>query len=208
MISLSKGQKISLSKSNGTALTNARVNITWRDTGSDIDVSAVFLNQHGTFAYGTEYVETLDGWHMEHNGKTSKWAYKSAVYYQNPTGVGVDGIEHSGDVKSGGDHNGETISIQLNRIPNEINAIALVVTSHTETSTANMFGNANPTATVVDGDTGEELFRFELGYDASNFTSADLGELRRIGNGWEFVATGSGIGTSAQGLEDVFRKYI
>ena len=210
LLNLSKGETVTLTKSNGAALVNARVNITWRDTGSDIDVSAVLLGPNEKLAYGMDLIKSVDGVQMKHpdTREASKWAYKSIVYYQNLRGIDVGGIEHSGDVLGGGDHDGETITIQLNNLPSAVNSIALVVTSHSDTGQTNTFGNANPTATVVDADTNEELYRFELAYEASNFTSVDLGDLRRRGNGWEFVATGSGIGTSAQGLSDVIQKYM
>jgi tellurium resistance protein TerD len=174
-VSLSKGQKVSLTKDN-PGLKKVVVGLGWDvnafDTGGSFDLdAAAFL--------------------LADTGKVTK--QEDFVFYGNlshPSGA----VTHLGDNKDGaGDGDDEQIKIDLSLVPAEITKIAFTVTIYEADKRNQNFGQvANAFIRIFNEETGEEMLRYDLGEDFSIETAAVFGELYRNNGEWKFNAIGSG----------------
>ena len=175
-INLSKGQKVSLTKSN-PGLKNIMVGLGWDvnafDTGADFDLDAA------AFMLGS-------------NGKCP--TDQEFVFYGNlehPTGS----VTHMGDNRTGeGEGDDEEMQITLPDIPGSIERIAFTVTIYEAEARRQNFGQvSNAYIRIVDQDTNQELIRYDLGEDFSIETAVVVGELYKHNGEWKFNAIGSGF---------------
>jgi len=174
-ISLSKGQKVSLTKEN-PGLKNVVIGLGWDvnafDTGGDFDLdAAAFL--------------------LTDAGKVSD--QKDFVFFGNlvhPSGS----VQHLGDNLTGvGDGDDEQIKIDLSKVPTNISRIAFTVTIYDAENRRQNFGQVNNAfVCIYDESNGKELVRYDLGEDFSIETAVVFGELYKNGNEWKFNAIGSG----------------
>jgi tellurium resistance protein TerZ len=100
-------------------------------------------------------------------------------------------IRHSGDNLTGeGDGDDESITIDLQRLPQSIETLVLTVNSfrgQTFDKVANAFGR------VVDNRTNRELARFDIS-DSGSHTGLILASVHRSGGEWVFKAIGERAG--------------
>ena len=173
-VSLSKGQKISLTKSN-PGLKKVVVGLGWDvnrfDTGSAFDLdSCAFL--------------------LTDSGKVSK--QEDFVFYGNLKHVS-GAVEHMGDNLTGEGDGDEQIKIDLSAIPSEITKIDITVTIHEAEERKQNFGQvSNSFIRIYNEETGEEILRYDLDEDFSIETAVVFGELYKHGDEWKFNAIGSG----------------
>ncbi len=175
-ISLQKGQKVDLTKSN-PGLSKVVVGLGWDvnkyDGGADFDLdAAVFI--------------------LGENGKVS--SDKDFIFYNNLQGA--DGsIVHQGDNLTGeGDGDDEQVKVDLNKVPANVHKIDFTVTIHEGEERKQNFGQvSNAFIRIFREDTGEELIRYDLSEDFSVETAIVVAELYRNGNEWKFNAIGSGF---------------
>ena len=174
-VSLSKGQKVDLTKTN-PGLTSVVVGLGWDtnkyDGGNDFDLdSSVFL--------------------LGENGKVTNEA--DFVFYNNPQGAN-GAVVHTGDNRTGaGDGDDEEVKINLSDVPANIQRIAFTITIHEADNRNQNFGQvSNSYARIFNEATGEELIRYDLGEDFSIETAIVVGELYRHNGEWKFSAIGSG----------------
>ena len=174
-ISLSKGQKVSLTKGN-PGLSKVVVGLGWDinmfDTGGafDLDTAAFLLTD---------------------TGKVSK--PEDFVFFGNlshPSGS----VQHMGDNLTGdGDGDDEQIKINLSSIPENIVKIAFSVTIYEAEQRNQNFGQVNNAfIRIYNEETGEEILRYDLGEDFSIETAVVFGELYKNNGEWKFNAIGSG----------------
>ncbi|WP_019072683.1 TerD family protein [Streptomyces hokutonensis] len=172
-VNLGKGQQVSLSKSDGSALTSVRMGLGWQAaprkgflaklTGPreiDLDASALL------FA-GRESVDV--------------------VYFQHLTSN--DGsVRHTGDNLVGGAGTGddETILVDLGRVPVHIDQIVFTVNSFTGQTFAEV---QNAFCRLIDETTGQELARYTLS-GGGTYTAQIMAKLYRAGGGWQLKAIG------------------
>ncbi|MCX7748332.1 MAG: TerD family protein [Clostridia bacterium] len=175
-ISLSKGQKVDLTKTN-PGLTKILVGLGWDtnkyDGGADFDLdAAAFL---------------LGG-----NGKVT--SDSDFVFYNNANGGGGSVI-HSGDNRTGaGEGDDEVIKIDLAAVPATIEKIDFTITIHEATQRNQNFGQvSNSYVRILNEETGQEILRYDLGEDYSVETAIVVGELYRNAGEWKFNAIGSGF---------------
>ena len=151
-INLTKGQKVDLTKGN-PGLKKIMVGLGWDvnqfDSGADFDLdAAAFL--------------------LGENGKTP--TEKEFVFYGNlehPSGA----VKHMGDNLTGdGEGDDEQVSVDLSKVPANIQKIAFTVTIY-----------------------DQEIIRYDLGEDFSIETAIVVGELYRNNGEWKFNAIGSGF---------------
>ena len=175
-ISLSKGQKVDLTKGN-PGLKNIMVGLGWDvnafDSGADFDLDAA------AFMVGE-------------NGKCP--TEKEFVFYGNlehPSGS----VQHQGDNLTGaGDGDDEQILVDLGKIPANVTRIAFTVTIYEAETRRQNFGQvSNAFIRIVDEANGQELIRYDLGEDFSIETAVVVGELYRHNGEWKFNAIGSGF---------------
>jgi tellurium resistance protein TerD len=174
-ISLSKGQKVDLTKTN-PGLTKVVVGLGWDtnkyDGGNDFDLdSSVFL--------------------LGENGKVT--SENDFVFYNNQRGAN-GAVVHTGDNRTGaGDGDDEQVNIDLAGIPANIQRVAFTITIHEADKRNQNFGQvSNAYARIFNEATGEELIRYDLGEDFSIETALVVGELYRHNAEWKFSAIGSG----------------
>ena len=174
-IQLSKGQRIDLTKTN-PALKNIVIGLGWDvknfDGGEefDLDASAFLLNAQGKCRKDTDF-----------------------IFYNNlksPEGS----VEHTGDNRTGeGDGDDEQIKVHLDKVPTDVERIAITVTIHDAETRRQNFGQVtNAFVRLVDEDLGKEILRFDLGEDFSIETAVVFCELYKSGREWKFNAVGSG----------------
>lgn len=175
-INLSKGQKVSLTKSN-PGLKNIMVGLGWDvnafDTGADFDLDAA------VFMLGT-------------NGKCP--TDKEFIFYSNLKHPS-ESVIHQGDNLTGeGDGDDEQIMVDLTKVPANIERIAFTVTIYDSDVRHQNFGQvSNAYIRLVDESTGVELIHYDLGEDFSIETAVVVGELYKNNGEWKFNAIGSGF---------------
>ncbi|MBA9086253.1 tellurium resistance protein TerD [Fontibacillus solani] len=175
-ISLSKGQRIDLTKTN-PGLTKVVVGLGWDinkyNSGADydLDASAFLIQADGR-------VQGIEGFLYYNNAKL----YNGAV-------------EHTGDNRTGaGDGDDEQIIIDFTKIPEHIQRIGIAVTIHEAELRKQNFGHvSNAFVRVVDAATDREVLRYDLGEEFSLETAVVICELYRQGSEWKFQAIGSGF---------------
>ena len=175
-ISLQKGQKIDLTKTN-PGLTQIMVGLGWDvnafDSGANfnLDASVFMVGENGKCPTDQEF-----------------------IFYGNlkhKSGF----VEHMGDNLTGeGDGDDEQIKIDLSKIPENIARVAFTVTIYDAENRRQNFGQvSNAYIRIVDTVTNQEIIRYDLGEDFSIETSAVFGELYKHNGEWKFNAIGSGF---------------
>ena len=186
-ITLSKGQKVSLTKGN-PGLKHIVVGLGWDtnkyDGGFDFDLdSAAFL--------------------LDENGKVN--ADTDFVFYNNLK-HSSGAVEHLVDNLTGeGDGDDEQVKVDLSLVPQNISKIAFTVTIHEALERRQNFGQvSNSYVRVIDEDTNQELLNYELGEDFSIETAIVVCEIYRHNGEWKFNALGSGF---EGGLEALCKNF-
>ena len=175
-ISLSKGQKVDLTKGN-PGLKNIMVGLGWDinafDSGAafDLDASVFMLDSSGKCPTEKEF-----------------------IFYGNLSHTS-ESVKHMGDNLTGeGDGDDEQVQIILDKIPASVEKIAFTVTIYDAEGRKQNFGQvSNAFIRIVDESTNQELIRYDLGEDFSIETAVVVGELYRNNGEWKFNAIGSGF---------------
>lgn len=175
-ISLKKGQKIDLTKTN-PGLSKILVGLGWDtnkyDGGADFDLDAsVFL--------------------VDATGKAT--SDSDFIFYNNPTHPSGS-VQYMGDNRTGeGDGDDEQINIDLSLVPANIDRIAFTVTIYDYEARKQNFGQvSNAFIRIVDVVNNVELMRYDLSEDFSIETALVIAELYRNNGEWKFQAIGSGF---------------
>ncbi len=174
-VSLTKGQKVSLTKGN-PGLKNVVVGLGWDvnafDTGAafDLDASAFLLGDNGKCAASSDF-----------------------VFYGNLK-HSSESVSHMGDNLTGeGDGDDEQIKVDLSKVPASVSKIAFTATIYDAEVRHQNFGQvSNAYIRIYNEDNNEELLRYDLGEDFSIETAVVFGELYKNNGEWKFNAIGSG----------------
>ncbi len=186
-ISLSKGERIDLTKTN-PGLTKVIIGLGW-DTNKysggaefDLDASAFLANAQGKVENDSEFI----------------------FYNQlkSPSGA----VEHTGDNRTGeGEGDDEQINVDFSLMPGHIDKIGIAVTIHDAEARSQNFGQvSNAFVRVVNASDNQEILRYDLGEDFSVETAVIVCELYRHAGDWKFNAIGSGF---SGGLGALCRNY-
>lgn len=99
-------------------------------------------------------------------------------------------ITHTGDNLTGeGDGDDEQLLIDLTKVAPEIEKIVVVVNIYEAQSRRQNFGQVeNSFMRIVDQKTNQEMFKFDLNFDASVATGVQFGTLFRKDGKWAFSA--------------------
>lgn len=175
-ISLKKGQKIDLTKTN-PGLSKILVGLGWDtnkyDGGADFDLDAsIFL--------------------VDATGKAT--SDSDFIFYNNPTHPSGS-VQYMGDNRTGdGDGDDEQVNIDLSLVPANIDRIAFTVTIYDYETRKQNFGQvSNAFIRIVDVANNVELMRYDLSEDFSIETALVIAELYRNNGEWKFQAIGSGF---------------
>ncbi|WCK55586.1 TerD family protein [Aneurinibacillus sp. Ricciae_BoGa-3] len=175
-ISLSKGQRIDLTKTN-PGLKKVIIGLGWDikhyDGGFDFDLDA------SAFLLGAD-------------GKAK--SEQDFIFYNNLQG-GNGSVVHTGDNRTGeGDGDDEQIKIDFSKVPAHVDKVAITVTIHDAQARGQNFGQVvNSFVRVVNEETNQEIMRYDLGEDFSIETAVVVCELYRHNGDWKFNAIGSGF---------------
>lgn len=175
-VSLKKGQKVDLTKTN-PGLKKIIIGLGWDtnkyDGGKDFDLDAAAFIL----------------------GENSKVRSDSDFIFYNNLKDATGSITHLGDNKTGeGDGDDEQISIDLSTVPADISKIDFTVTIHEAQERGQNFGQiSNAFIRIFNETTNEELIRYDLSEDYSIETAVVVAELYRHGSEWKFNAIGSGF---------------
>ena len=174
-VSLTKGQKVSLTKGN-PGLKKVVVGLGWDinrfDTGGafDLDTVAFLLTDSGKVAKSDDFV-----------------FFGNLVHSSGS-------VQHMGDNLTGaGDGDDEQIKITLSDVPSNITKIVFCVAIYEAEARRQNFGQVNNAfIRIYNEENGQELLRYDLGEDFSIETAAVFGELYKYNGEWKFNAIGSG----------------
>jgi tellurium resistance protein TerD len=174
-ISLQKGGNVNLSKE-APGLSKMVVGLGW-DTratdgaGFDLDGAVFLVNAAGKVRSDADF-----------------------VFYNNLKST--DGsIVHSGDNTTGaGDGDDETVTIDLSKVPADIDKLVLAVTIHEAEARKQNFGMVSKAfVRCVNAAGNSEIARYDLSEDSSTEAAMIFGEVYRAGGDWKFKAVGQGF---------------
>lgn len=172
-VSLTKGQRVSLTKSTGQSLTNVRMGLGWdavkkkglfgglKSQTIDLDASCLLFDASGTLV--------------------------DQVWFQQLRSS--DGsIQHTGDNLTGdGDGDDESIIVDLTRVPAHVQTLVFTVNSFTGQDFSQI---ENAFCRVVDETTGSETARYEL-TGSGRHNAQVMAKVARDGSGWAMTAIGA-----------------
>ena len=175
-ITLTKGQKIDLTKGN-PSLKKVVIGLGW-DTnkysgGHDFDLDA------SVFLVGS-------------NGKTNH--DEDFIFYNNLESRNK-AVIHTGDNRTGeGEGDDKQIILEFDKMPADVERMAVTVTIYEALERGQNFGQvSNAYVHVLDEANGRELIRYDLGEDFSIETAIVVCEIYRHNGEWKFSAVGSGF---------------
>ena len=185
-ISIAKGGNVSLSKE-APGLTKILIGLGWDARATDgadfdLDASAFLLAESGKVRSDADFI----------------------FYNQLKSSDGS--VEHTGDNLTGeGEGDDESIKVDLSRVPEAIQKIAVAVTIHDAENRRQNFGMVeNAFIRVVNDSDNKEIARYDLSEDYSTETALIFGEIYRHGAEWKFRAVGQGF---QGGLAPLARNY-
>ena len=174
-VSVEKGQKVDLTKSN-PGLKSLKVGLGWdvnKGNGNAFDLDA--------FVFGLN--------------DQNKLPNAESVCYFGRLSIFNGAVSHSGDNLTGvGDGDDETITVNLANVPADIQKLVVAVNIYKATERSQNFGMVrNAFCRCYDGDTNQELMKYDLGEEYSTFEGVVFGELYRHNGEWKFGAVSNGF---------------
>jgi tellurium resistance protein TerD len=174
-ISLSKGGNVSLTKT-APGLTNILIGLGWdaRATdgaGFDLDASGFLLSASGKVRSDADF-----------------------IFFNQP--ASADGsVKHLGDNTTGeGDGDDEQMTVDLSKVPADVDKIAISVTIHEAEARKQSFGMVSQAfVRVLNAADNSEIVRYDLSEDFSIETALVFGEVYRNSGEWKFRAVGQGF---------------
>ena len=189
-VNLAKGQRISLEKRAGGALTKVRMGLGWdavmkrglfgkRKQEIDLDASCLVFSAQGE--------RTDQVWFQQLRGKNGA-------------------IVHTGDNLTGdGDGDDESIIVDLQKLPADAHTLVFVVNSYSGQDFSQI---ENAYCRLVDSTTEQEIARYEL-TGSGRHTAQVMAKVTRDGAGWTMTAIGAiANGRTFADLEPLARQHL
>ena len=199
-VSLQKGQKVSLTKSN-PGLSKVMVGLGWDEAPQK--AQGVFGSLFG--GGKTQDIDCDATAILLQGGKLR--GKQDIVYFGNlrhMTGM----VQHMGDNLTGaGAGDDEQILIDLAGLPAQYDRIVMVVNIYQAQKRGQHFGMIrNAFIRLVDARTNAEMCRYDLTENYSGMTAMIFGEIYRHNGEWKFNAIGQG--TYDAGIGDLAQRYV
>lgn len=201
-VSLTKGQKVSLSKEH-PGLTKVIAGLGWESANRN--------SKKGFFSriFSSMIEETIDcdsSVFLLKNGKLQN--EEDIIWYHHLTHP-TKAVIHQGDnlIGSSGKKDDEQILVDLNKLPPEYDRLVIVVNIYRAREKQQHFGKVrNAYIRLVNSTNHQELYRYDLTEDYDGCTAMIFSELYRHHGEWKFSAIGQGTndGTIAE-LADRYR---
>ena len=194
LISLQKGQKVSLSKESA-GLSNVLVGLGWDEV----------KRSGGFFRLKPQAIDCDASAVMLKDGKFRDKA--DLIYFGNLTHKSGT-VRHMGDNLTGaGDGDDEQILIDLSKVPEEYDRIVIVVNIYQAVKRNQQFGLIeNAFIRLVDGKTNKEMCKYNLSEDYTGKTAMIFGEIYRHNGEWKFNAIGQG--TTDPDIGGLVNRYM
>ena len=201
-VSLVKGQKVDLRKSNGGALRKVIVGLGWDE--AQPQKSGGLLGA----LFGGARVQNIDcdaSAFLCIGGKVT--SNKDIVYFGNlnhKTGA----VQHMGDNLTGaGEGDDEQIVVNLEQLPSNYDKIIFVVNIYQANQRNQHFGMIqNAFIRICDADTNQELCRYNLSENYDNKTAMVFGEIYRHNGQWKFNAIGQA--TTDNSVGELANRFV
>ena len=198
-VSLVKGQKVNLKKSDGSALGKVMIGLGWDPV--EKSSGGGFLSS--IFSSGNADIDCDASVFLLQNGKLT--GAKDVVYFgnlQHSSGA----VRHMGDNLTGaGDGDDEEVFVDLNAVPNNYDKLVFVVNIYKSAERKQHFGMiANAFIRIID-DKGTEFCRYNLSEKYDGMTAMIFGEIYRYNGEWKFNAIGQA--TKDNSLDELSRRY-
>ena len=171
-VNLQKGQKISLEKEAGGALSSVVMGLGW-------DVA----KKKGLFGFGRNQEIDLDAscFMFDDNNHPVDLVYFGHLRSNDGS------IQHSGDNRTGaGDGDDEQIAVNLARVPANIKSLVFTVNNYTGQDFSQV---ENAYCRLVDGQSGKEIARYDLSAQGSH-NAQIMAKLYRHNGEWKMHAIG------------------
>lgn len=181
-VNLSKGQKISLEKEAGSALSQIKMGLGW-DVGAAPQKSGGFLG--GLFGGGGSAGGSIDldasCIMLDANKQMVDAIWFGQLQSKDSS------IQHTGDNRTGaGDGDDEVINVNLPRIPDHVQALVFTVNSFTGQTFATV---NNAFCRLVNASNNSEVARYDLSAQGSH-TALILAKIYRHNGEWKMHAIG------------------
>ena len=181
-VNLSKGQKISLEKEAGSALSQIKMGLGW-DVGAAPQKSGGFLG--GLFGGGGSAGGSIDldasCIMLDANKQMVDAIWFGQLQSKDSS------IQHTGDNRTGaGDGDDEVINVNLSRIPDHVQALVFTVNSFTGQTFATV---NNAFCRLVNASNNSEVARYDLSAQGSH-TALILAKIYRHNGEWKMHAIG------------------
>lgn len=197
-ISLSKGQKVSLTKEK-PGLSEIFVGLGWDEVKQKKGFFSNLIN--GT----PQDIDCDASVYLLENDKLK--SDNDVVFFNNLTHYSGAVTHHGDNLTGGGDGDDEQVSINLKKVPASINKIVIAVNIYKGKERKQHFGLVeNAFIRVVDKSNNSELCRYNLTDDYSDSTGVIFGEVYRDGDEWKFNAVGEGI--QASYINDISKRFF
>ena len=195
-VNLSKGQKISLEKEAGGALSQIKMGLGW-DVGAAPQKSGGFLG--GLFGGGGSAGGSIDldasCIMLDANKQMVDAIWFGQLQSKDSS------IQHTGDNRTGaGDGDDEVINVNLSRIPDHVQALVFTVNSFSGQTFATV---NNAFCRLVNASNNSEVARYDLSAQGSH-TALILAKIYRHNGEWKFRAVGQGY---SGGLQAMCQQY-
>lgn len=216
MLKMQKGAKLKMQSVDGSAINSLRLELGWSpqvfSSGSqfDLDVSAVALidNSVPDFPFGRSHSEDFVLFYNSRfrtSDGTTTFIDEGDVKKGRPAVPGC-AMVHSGDSRDGvSDGADEIILMNLDRMPEDVNVVHVLVTVDQGVERKQHFGMVKDSwVKVFNSNTNECLAEYNLEDDIDHSTALLFVELRKRNGEWGVKAANQGF---KNGLREFFRLY-
>lgn len=196
-LTLSKGQSLSLDKTS-PGLTRVRLGLGWDaqafdSNDFDLDASAFLVKADRKVRSNADFIFYNQMGDVTLSNERDYDPDRASVMYQGDNRTGA------------GDGDDETIIVELNRVPADVEAIAFTVTIHEAAQRRQNFGQVrNSFIRLIDDVTNEEIAKYDLAEDYGSETALVFAELYRHNGEWKFKAIGDGFNNGLEGIIGLF----
>lgn len=197
MISLTKGQKVSLKKE-APNITDLVIGLGWRPKSSTFSLKNLFGSNY-TYDLDASVVVCKDGRYCA--GADDLISYSHLMGYNGA-------IHHKGDnlVGTHDKNDAEQIELHLDALPKSVDKLVVFVTIYHGIRKKQSFGEVEDAyIRIFDPRTNKEILRYSLTDDYKNAQAVIFGELIKEDGGWQFHAVGKGLNDDS--IVRVARSY-
>lgn len=202
VINMSKNQKVSMVKQDGSGMKNIFVGVNWdenRYAGEseiDFDINGFLTNGDRKVVYPGDVVN-----YNTYNEKDYPW-----IYYSGDNRTGDDS---TGGMEFNGKHYDEAFVIHADKFPENKTEFTICLTIYRAVQRLQNFGMVNnATLTICDYDNpnGENTYLFDMSEDDNfaNLNAVEMGRLYKHNDGFKFQMLGSGY---VGGMTELFKNF-